>query len=74
MNEGSTYHYSAEDIQKYLQGKLNAAEMHALEKMALDDPFLAEAIEGYRDNVVNLSSDMDILRSRLHERTEVKKE
>jgi hypothetical protein len=74
LNEGSTYHYSAEDIQKYLQGKMNAAEMHALEKTALDDPFLAEAIEGYRDNVVNLSSDMDILRSRLQERTEVKKE
>jgi len=53
---------------------MNAAEMHALEKRALDDPFLAEAIEGYRDNVVNLSSDMDILRSRLQERTEVKKE
>lgn len=40
-------HYSAEDIQRYLQGKMNPQEMHALERAALDDEFLADAIEGY---------------------------
>ena len=39
-------HFSAEYIRKYLEGKLPADEMHALEKAALDDPFLADAIEG----------------------------
>ena len=39
--------YSAADIQRYVQGKLSAAEMHAMEKAALDDPFLADAMEGY---------------------------
>ena len=39
-------HYSAADIQRYVQGKLSAGEMHAMEKAALDDPFLADAIEG----------------------------
>lgn len=39
--------YTAEDIQKYLSGKLLPAEMHAMERAALDDAFLAEAIEGY---------------------------
>ena len=34
------------DIEKYLNGKLTPAEMHALEKKALSDPFLAEALEG----------------------------
>lgn len=34
------------DIEKYLKGELTSAEMHALEKRALDDPFLAEALEG----------------------------
>ncbi|HEX5171170.1 MAG TPA: TonB family protein [Cyclobacteriaceae bacterium] len=34
------------DIEKYLSGKLSPAEMHALEKKALDDPFLAAALEG----------------------------
>lgn len=35
-----------QDIEKYLTGKLTPAEMHALEKQALHDPFLAEALEG----------------------------
>lgn len=39
--------YTAGDIQNYLSGKLGPAEMHAIEKAALDDPFLAEAMEGY---------------------------
>src|SRR5688572_3494580 len=39
-------HYSVADIQRYVQGKLSAREMHAMEKAALDDPFLADAIEG----------------------------
>ncbi|MGC1243182.1 MAG: TonB family protein [Chryseosolibacter sp.] len=34
------------DIERYLRGKLSSAEMHALEKEALNDPFLAEALEG----------------------------
>jgi TonB family protein len=34
------------DIEKYLRGELSAAERHALEKEALSDPFLAEALEG----------------------------
>ena len=38
--------YTAADIQRYVQGKLSARDMHAMEKAALDDPFLADAIEG----------------------------
>ena len=34
------------DIEKYLKGELGPKELHALEKMALNDPFLAEALEG----------------------------
>ena len=34
------------DIDKYLNGELSPAEMHALEKKALGDPFLADALEG----------------------------
>jgi TonB family protein len=34
------------DIEKYLRGELTPAEMHALEKKALSDPFLADALEG----------------------------
>ncbi|MGG9972516.1 carboxypeptidase-like regulatory domain-containing protein [Ferruginibacter sp. SUN002] len=41
------YTYTAADIHRYLSGKMNTAEMHAIEKAALDDPLLAEAIDGY---------------------------
>jgi Gram-negative bacterial TonB protein C-terminal len=39
--------YTAGDIEQYLAGNLSSGEMHAMEKAALDDPFLAEAMEGY---------------------------
>jgi hypothetical protein len=39
--------YTATDIQKYLSGQMSNTEMHAIEKAAMDDPLLAEAIEGY---------------------------
>jgi TonB family protein len=34
------------DIERYLTGKMSSAEKFAFEKKALDDPFLAEALEG----------------------------
>lgn len=34
------------DIDKYLKGDLTPSEMHALEKKALSDPFLEDALEG----------------------------
>src|SRR5579871_2689013 len=36
----------SDDIIKYKKGLLSPKEMHALEKKALNDPFLAEALEG----------------------------
>ncbi len=41
-------HYNAADIQRYHAGQMPATEMHALEKAAQNDPFLADALEGYR--------------------------
>lgn len=46
-NQSRNINYTFDDIQRYLQGKMSAAEMHAVEKAALQDPFLADAIEGY---------------------------
>ena len=40
--------YSSEDFKRYYSGTMTAAERHALEKAALDDPFLADALEGYK--------------------------
>ncbi len=39
--------YNAQDIEQYFAGKLSPLQMHAMEKAALDDSFLAEAMEGY---------------------------
>ena len=39
--------FTAEDIERYHTGKMTPNEMHLLEKAALDDPFLADALEGY---------------------------
>ena len=49
MNEQSPdkKQYSLTDIEQYLQGKLSPAAMHDLEKAALQDSFLADAIDGY---------------------------
>jgi hypothetical protein len=38
--------YSAADIEKYLRGELSPREMHDLENAALEDPFLADALDG----------------------------
>src|SRR5687768_1329127 len=46
-HQGNNKQYSAEDIQRYLRGEMSAEEMHAMETAALDDPFLADAIEGF---------------------------
>lgn len=63
--------YDAATIEKYLSGKLSPAEMHALEKAALDDPFLADAIEGMTQGLQSrssLSTDVNELRERLKQR------
>ena len=40
--------YTAADFANYHSGNMASGEMHALEKAALEDPFLADALEGYR--------------------------
>lgn len=45
MTEANKQKYNL--IQQYLAGSLDPGRMHELEKEALEDPFLAEALEGY---------------------------
>jgi hypothetical protein len=44
---GQNKNYSAADFHRYHSGTMNEAEMYALEKAALEDPFLSDALEGY---------------------------
>ena len=46
IDKNKHINYTSEDIQRYLKGEMSVEEMHALEKAALDDPFLADAMEG----------------------------
>jgi hypothetical protein len=66
-------HYNATDIQNYLQGKLSPQEMNAIEKAALDDPFLADAIEGIQNSETNFSNDAIDLKKRLEEKVQKNK-
>ncbi|MDQ3277110.1 MAG: hypothetical protein M3Q06_02215 [Bacteroidota bacterium] len=59
--------YTAADIERYHRGGMTAAEMHQLEKAALDDPMLADALEGYRYSP-SASSEMESLQRRLEQR------
>jgi len=51
--------YTAEDLVLYAQGKMLPQQMHALEKAALEDAFLAEALEGYMYAAAELNTTGD---------------
>jgi len=54
-------------IQQYLEGSLDEKLMHELEKRALEDPFLADALEGYAHSPA-AEHGLSILQRQLHER------
>ena len=66
--EKNIINYTAADIEKYWKGNLSPAEMHAMEKAAMDDPFLADALEGYKNASL---ADLDSLKERLDKRVGV---
>ncbi|MGC4037020.1 MAG: carboxypeptidase-like regulatory domain-containing protein [Chitinophagaceae bacterium] len=68
MSDKKTIAYSAADIERYQKGLMSSKEMHALEKAALDDPFLADALEGYTDVPVNTTTDLALLNKKLDQR------
>ena len=55
-------------IKKYLNGELDARAMHELEKRALDDPFLMEAMQGYEQTGKDQRVNLDDLTNRLQQR------
>ncbi|HKB43076.1 MAG TPA: hypothetical protein VKC90_01760, partial [Chitinophagaceae bacterium] len=72
-NEHNIKTFTAADIEQYHKGLLSAKERHALEKAALDDPFLADALEGYAVAGVNAETDIAELKKRLAERIDERK-
>jgi TonB family protein len=72
-NDHNIKTFTAADIEQYHKGLLSAKERHALEKAALDDPFLADALEGYAVAGVNTEADIEELKKRLSERVDERK-
>ena len=68
MGEPPPYQYTYKDIERYHSGEMSADEMHKMEMAALDDPFLADALEGYT-HTSTATSDLEKLNERLDERT-----
>jgi hypothetical protein len=60
------------EIRKYLNGELDAHAMHELERRALDDPFLMDALEGFELTDKDQQANLNDLAGRLHRRTEKK--
>ncbi|QNL51183.1 hypothetical protein H8S90_06255 [Olivibacter sp. SDN3] len=54
-------------IQQYLKGELNPEEMNALERQALEDPLLNDAIEGFTETGIKPHK-LTLLQQRLQER------
>ncbi|CAN5750052.1 carboxypeptidase-like regulatory domain-containing protein [soil metagenome] len=58
--------YGAADFERYYSGRMTESEMHALEKAALDDPFLSDALDGYAVTNSPLA-DIETIKKRLSE-------
>lgn len=72
-NDSNIRSFTAADIEKYHQGLLTPRERHEMERAALEDPFLADAIEGYAVKGVDSAADLVELNRRLAKRTEESK-
>lgn len=58
------------EIRRYHKGEMTPQEQHALEKRALKDPFLAEALEGLNTiSDADLSSDLKAITDKINSRT-----
>ncbi len=62
-----------DDIEKYRKGELTPSEMYSLEKKALSDTFLADALEGSETiSAKDFSEDLDELKESIRYQTEQK--
>jgi hypothetical protein len=68
QEEKNNNKYTTEFIRKYLDGELSDQDMQALEKAALEDPFLADAMEGFeesRKHAISFEAGIAYLKTRL---------
>ncbi|RYG05741.1 MAG: hypothetical protein EOO02_02840, partial [Chitinophagaceae bacterium] len=51
-NQPDSRQFTQEEIRRYTRGEMTPGEMHAIEMAALEDPFLADALEGYEEAII----------------------
>jgi TonB family protein len=65
-------HDYSNDIKRYLSGEMTPSERHALEKRALSDPFLADALEGAQElSLTDFEQEVAGINHRIEERVSV---
>lgn len=57
-----------EILEDYLDGKLDARAMHKIEKQALEDPFVAQALAGLSESPKRARGSVSLLQKQLYER------
>ena len=64
--------WNVQDFERYHSGKMPDMEKHALEKAALDDPFLDDALEGYAHTKTAVTDIADLKNTLFPKREEAK--
>jgi hypothetical protein len=67
MENADPIRYNEADIRRYHEGRMLPTERHALEKAALEDPFLADALDGLAE-APGAGADIELLRETLSRR------
>jgi len=57
-----------EILEDYLDGKLDSKAMHQIERQALEDPFVAQALAGLSESPRRVSQSVSLLQKQLYER------
>jgi hypothetical protein len=70
QNDDMKYRVNPELVRRYLAGELDDKAMHALERQAMDDPLLAEALEGFESALPDQSAHLADLENRLAKRVQ----
>lgn len=55
-------------LEDYLDGKLDSKAMHQIERQALEDPFVAQALAGLSESPRRVSQSVSLLQKQLYER------
>ncbi len=67
MKPSTHKNYTAADIKRYHSGMMTVEEMNELEKSALEDLLLSDAIDGY-ENKDNVENDLAFIREKINNR------